>query len=156
MLMATDDRTPSLKICASAMHVGHLQVADMSFHCLAIVSAGGDKLAAEGDKFSVDEIPSQSGKVAVITGGSEGIGYGVSYHLLKNDIKKLYILSVSQEVVDGAKKAIAEELGQDKADRTHWIRCDLADWSAVADAAAQIAHSTDRLDIFVGNSARGM
>ena len=33
-------------------------------------------LAPENAKFSLDEAPDQTNKVAVVTGGSEGIGYG--------------------------------------------------------------------------------
>ena len=45
---------------------------------------GGPAAAAAptGTQFSIDQVPDQSGKVAVITGGSEGIGYGVSHTLL--------------------------------------------------------------------------
>lgn len=33
----------------------------------------GHNLAAEENKFSLDEVPDLSGKVAVVTGGSEGM-----------------------------------------------------------------------------------
>jgi len=85
-----------------------------------------------------------------------GIGYGFTYTLLNNDIKKLYILSLSQEVVDGALKAIAEELGQDKADRTKWIYCDLTDWESIPAIAKQITDDTDRIDILFNNAGRGV
>jgi len=117
---------------------------------------GGAKLASAENQFSLDAVPSQTGKVAVITGGSEGIGYGVSHTLLSKDIKKLYIISVSKEVVDGALKAVAEELGQDKADRTTWIHCDLSDWAAIPAVAKQITDDTDRIDILLNNAARGI
>ncbi|KAK3637080.1 hypothetical protein LTR56_013811 [Elasticomyces elasticus] len=113
-------------------------------------------LAPADQQFSLDQVPDQSGKVAVVTGGSEGIGYGCTHTLLNKNIKKLFILSLSKEVVDGAKKAIAEELGQDKADRTEWIQCDLTDWKKVTEVAKQITDSTDRLDILINNAARGI
>lgn len=94
--------------------------------------------------------------MAVITGGSEGIGYGVSHTLLTHNIAKVYILSVSKEVVDGAKEAIASELGQDKADRTHWFQVDLTDWHRVKEVADKIKSENDRLDILVNNAARGI
>ena len=56
---------------------------------------GGPAAAAAptGTQFSVDEVPDQTGKVAVITGGSEGIGYGVSHTLLsKVSIGDLFLL----------------------------------------------------------------
>ncbi|UQC75021.1 retinol dehydrogenase 12 [Colletotrichum lupini] len=107
-------------------------------------------------QFSLDECPDQSGKVAVVTGGSEGIGYGVTYTLLKHNISKIYILSVSKDVVDGAKDAIAKDLGADKAERTKWFQCDMGDWKRVKEVAEKIKNDTDRLDILVNNAARGI
>ena len=40
------------------------------------------KLAPADQQFSLDQVPDQSGKVAVVTGGSEGIGYGCTHTLL--------------------------------------------------------------------------
>lgn len=107
-------------------------------------------------QFSIDEVPSQKGKVAVITGGSQGIGYGVSHTLLKAGIEKLFILSVSQDVVQKAKDAVAQEMGQEVADRTVWLHCDLTDWKEVKDVAEKIKKQTDRLDILVNNAGRGI
>lgn len=91
-----------------------------------------------------------------MTGGSEGIGYGVTYTLLKHNIAKLYIISTSEDVVKGAKEAIAKDLGKEMADRTVWIQCDLSDWKQVKDVAEKIKSSTDRLDILVNNAGRGI
>jgi len=107
-------------------------------------------------QFSLDDVPDLSGKVAVVTGGSEGIGYGCTYTLLKHNIAKLYVLSVEPEVVEGAKDAIAKELGQDAANKTHWLQCDLADWHQTKEVAETIKKSTDRLDILINNAGRGI
>ncbi|CAM1502404.1 Fc.00g043880.m01.CDS01 [Cosmosporella sp. VM-42] len=107
-------------------------------------------------QFTLEETPDQTGKVAVVTGGSEGIGYGVTYTLLKHNIAKIYILSVSEDVVQGAKESVSKVLGKEKADRTEWIQCDLADWKHIKDVAEQIKNSTDRLDILVNNAGRGI
>lgn len=114
------------------------------------------KLTPSGTNFTLDDVPDQSGKVAVITGGSEGIGFGVSHTLLSRNISKVFILSLSKEVVDGAKNAIKEDMGDEKAQRTQWIQCDMSDWHRVAEVAKEIANSTDRLDILVNNAARGI
>ena len=104
----------------------------------------------------MEETPDQSGKVAVVTGGSEGIGYGVTHTLLKNNISKLFILSVSEDVVKSAKEAVAKDLGQATADKTVWKHCDLSDWKEVSKVADEIKNSTDRLDILVNNAGRGI
>jgi hypothetical protein len=44
---------------------------------------GGSAHGAQpGSQFSLDDVPDLSGKVAVVTGGSEGIGYGCTHTLL--------------------------------------------------------------------------
>ncbi|KAK5127006.1 hypothetical protein LTR85_008365 [Meristemomyces frigidus] len=119
---------------------------------------GGSAQAAApaSGQFALNDVPDQSGRVAVVTGGSEGIGYGASHTLLSKNISKLFILSPSKEVVDGALKAVAEGLGQEKADRTKWIQCDLTDWRCVAEVSKEIKESTDRLDILINNAGRGI
>jgi len=117
---------------------------------------GGAKLAKAEDQFALADVPDQTGKVAVVTGGSEGIGYGCVHGLLSKGIKKVFILSLSEEVVNGAQKAVAEEMGQEAADKTVWIRCDLSDWSMIPGVAKQIQDSTDRLDVLINNAARGI
>ncbi|KAG5661858.1 hypothetical protein KAF25_004097 [Fusarium avenaceum] len=117
---------------------------------------GGPASQLATHQFSLSEVPDLSGKVAVVTGGSEGIGYGVTHTLLDHGISKIFILSLSEEVVKGAKKSVAEELGQEKADRTEWIQGDLSNWAEVKKVAEQIKKSTDRLDILVNNAGRGV
>jgi NAD(P)-dependent dehydrogenase (short-subunit alcohol dehydrogenase family) len=107
-------------------------------------------------QFTLEEVPDLTGKIAVVTGGSEGIGYGCTYTLLKHNITKIYILSVSPEVVKGAQAAIRSELGQDAAGNTKWLQCDLTDWKRVKEVAEQIKSESDRLDILVNNAGRGI
>ncbi|KAK4175045.1 putative oxidoreductase bli-4 mitochondrial precursor [Triangularia setosa] len=107
-------------------------------------------------QFKLDDCPDLTGKVGVVTGGSQGIGFGVAYTLLKHNISKLYIISVNEEVFQGAKTVIADELGQDKADRMFWMKCDLSDWRRVKEVAEIIKRTNDRLDILVNNSGRGI
>ncbi|KAI0128139.1 retinol dehydrogenase 12 [Hypoxylon sp. NC0597] len=117
---------------------------------------GGKAQDIATHQFRLDQVPDLAGKIAVITGGSEGIGYGCTYTLLKHNIAKVYILSVSEEAVKGAKGAIAKELGQEVADRTKWIQCDMSDWKKVKDVAEEIKKENDRLDILINNAGRGI
>lgn len=117
---------------------------------------GGPAAALGSHQFKLDDCPDLTGKVAVITGGSEGVGFGVAYTLLKHNISKLYVLSVSEEVINGAKDVVAKELGQDKADRIVFMQCDLSDWIRVKEVAETIKHGSDRLDILVNNAGRGI
>jgi NAD(P)-dependent dehydrogenase (short-subunit alcohol dehydrogenase family) len=63
---------------------------------------------------------------------------------------------VSEDVVKGAKEAVAKDMDQATADRTEWIKCDLADWKGVKEVSDKIKNSTDRLDILVNNAGRGI
>lgn len=172
--------TPALfrKVCSfddAVSHGGHQGTASGSFvpvtirphlyHIAGVLTGaqntigenfGGPAQKLSTHQFSLDDVPDLSGKVAVVTGGSEGIGFGCTYTLLKHNISKLYILSVSEEVVKGAKGAIAKDLGQEAADKTHWIQCDLSDWKRAKDVAEQIKKENDRLDILINNAARGI
>lgn len=114
------------------------------------------KLVNKKHQFELDQVPDQTGKVAVITGGSEGIGYGCSHTLLSKNLKKLFILSLSQDVVDGAVKSLGDELGPAVAQKVTWLKCDMADWPAVTKCAAEIKSQTDRIDILINNAARGI
>ncbi|KAI1760766.1 NAD(P)-binding protein [Hypoxylon sp. FL1150] len=168
-------------VCRSNLHLIHLskdalrrKTFSTSGNCRAVPQSGGLLESMEsirntiaenfGGKaqelgtrqFSLDDVPDLTDKVAVVTGGSEGIGYGCTHTLLKHNIAKIYILSMSEDVVKGAKGAIAKELGQDAANRTKWMQCDLADWWAVKDIADKIKNDTDRLDILINNAARGI
>lgn len=114
------------------------------------------KLAPDGAKFSLEEVPDQSCKVAVITGGSEGIGFGTTWTLLSKNIAKIFILSVSEEPVKACKQQIQEDMDEDLVNRIIWLQCDMSDWKRVTDVAAEIRRQTDRLDIVVNNAARGI
>ena len=114
-------------------------------------------LARDDQKFDIEkDIPDQSGKVAVVTGGSEGIGYAGAFMLLKNNIEKVFIVSPSQDVFNGCQNDIKEKLGADKAQRAVWVKCDLGDIPSAVQAAKDISNGADRLDILVLNAGRGI
>ena len=117
---------------------------------------GAHTLVPEDQQFDLDQTPNLKGKVAVITGGSEGIGYGCSHTLLAHGIEKLFILSVSEDVINNSLKAIEEEMGAETAKKVTWLQCDLSDWKKTKETADKIAKSTDRLDILINNAARGI
>jgi len=117
---------------------------------------GAHSLAPADQQFALEEVPDLSGKVALVTGGSEGIGYGCTHTLLSHNISKLFILSKGEDVATDAINAITQEMGKDKADRVEWIQCDLSDWEQTGKVAFDIAKNTDRLDILINNAARGI
>lgn len=72
----------------------------------------GHQAASEEHQFNIDNVPDQSGKIAIVTGGSEGIGYACTRTLLEKNIGKLFVLSLSQDVVNGAYDALEKGHGQ--------------------------------------------
>lgn len=114
-------------------------------------------LAKPEHQFDIEkDIPDLSGKVAVITGGSEGIGYAAGFVMLKNNLSKLFIISMHQKVVEGALKDISEKLGPQYAQKVVWLQCDMGDWPAVVKTAKTISEQTERLDMLCLNAARGI
>ncbi|OCL06674.1 NAD(P)-binding protein [Glonium stellatum] len=113
-------------------------------------------LAPESGKFSLSQVPPLDGKVAVVTGGSEGIGYGCTHTLLDHNISKLFIISKSEGVVNDALSAIRTEMGDAAAKKVEWMQCDLSDWTETGKVAFEIADKTDRLDILINNAGRGI
>lgn len=119
-------------------------------------SGPAHKLASGDEAFSLDEVPDLSGKTAVLTGGSEGIGFGCGHTLLKHGISKLFILSRTPEKFGEAAKAIDEDLGAGTSDRIAWKQCDLSDWEQTAEIANAIRKETNEIHIVINNAARGI
>jgi len=107
-------------------------------------------------QFSLEEVPDLSGKVAVVTGGSEGIGFGCTHTLLSHNISKLFITSRREGTAEEALEAIEKEFGADTRKKVVYINQDLSDWENAAKTANEIASQTDRIDILINNAARGI
>lgn len=75
-------------------------------------------LASKDQSFSLNEVPDLRGKVGLVTGGTEGVGFACSYTLLSRNISKLFILSVSKEKAEHALSMIEEKLGPKLAKRS--------------------------------------
>lgn len=101
-------------------------------------------------------MPDLTEKVAIVTGGSQGIGYGCTRTLLEHNVSKLYIISQSADMVADAINSIKEEMGDTVSGKVEWKKCNLADWKAVMQTADEIKATTDRIDILINNAARGI
>ncbi|TZF81173.1 SDR family oxidoreductase [Pedobacter sp. BS3] len=87
-------------------------------------------------------------KVALITGGSKGIGYGVAEALLKENIK-VAITSRSQQHADEAARRLSV-FGEVLA-----IGADVKNWESQQHAVKQIVDKWGRLDFLIANAGVG-
>ncbi|KAG9122798.1 hypothetical protein FRC07_000669 [Ceratobasidium sp. 392] len=117
---------------------------------------GAHSLAQPEHQFKLDDTPDLTGKVAIVTGGSEGIGLACTHTLLKHGVSRLYFLSPTEDRAKEALNFFEKELGASKAGRATWIPCDLSDWSATKATAESLASQLDRLDILYNIAGRGI
>ncbi|CAE6480449.1 unnamed protein product [Rhizoctonia solani] len=117
---------------------------------------GAHQLAKPEHQFTLDDVSDLTGKVAIVTGGSEGIGLASATTLLKHGVSKLFILSPNPDHAKSAIELFEKELGASVCDRVTWVPCDLSDWSQTQSVANMIASQIDRLDILLHVAGRGI
>src|SRR5260370_5676566 len=88
-----------------------------------------------------------SGKVALITGGSRGIGAGIVRRLAEDGASVAFTYSTSREKAEALVRVV-ETSGREALA----IHADSADAAAVQDAVDQTVTTLHRLDIFVNNA----
>ncbi|GAB1314784.1 hypothetical protein MFIFM68171_04994 [Madurella fahalii] len=102
-------------------------------------------------------LPSQTGKVCIVTGGSSGLGYEIS-RILYGAGATVYILTRSREHADGAISRIRAFYDSKQADgkqrgSLEYIHMDLMDLASVKTAAQQfLGRHPGRLDILFNNA----
>ncbi len=89
-------------------------------------------------------------KVALVTGGSKGIGYGIAEVLIKHGIK-VAVTSRTQESADEA----AAALNKIKAGYALGIASDVRDFASQQKAVTQVITAWGRLDYFIANAGVG-
>jgi 3-oxoacyl-[acyl-carrier protein] reductase len=95
-------------------------------------------------------VMAESNKVALITGGSKGIGYGIAEVLIGEGIL-VAITSRSQESADRA----AASLNKIKDGSAIGIESDVRDLQSQEAAVAQVISKWGRLDYFIANAGVG-
>ncbi|KAI1103363.1 hypothetical protein F4804DRAFT_342528 [Jackrogersella minutella] len=98
-------------------------------------------------------IPDLSGKVFVVTGGSAGIGFGISAHMLQHKCERLYLLGNKEQHLSEAQEGL-KKYGD--VSRVELIQCDLGDLQQTDRAARDLASKIARLDALVLNAGLGV
>ncbi len=87
------------------------------------------------------------GKVALVTGGSRGIGEMIAAGFLANGAK-VYISSRKADVCDATAARLAEQFGGECIS----IPADLSELAGIEATAAELESREDKLDILVNNA----
>jgi NAD(P)-dependent dehydrogenase (short-subunit alcohol dehydrogenase family) len=87
------------------------------------------------------------GKVAFITGGASGIGFGMAQVFLKSGMKVI-IADILQERLDEAARVLAQSTNRDY----HFIRVDVTDRAAMAAAAAEAERVFGKVHVLCNNA----
>ncbi|KAH6695210.1 daunorubicin C-13 ketoreductase [Plectosphaerella plurivora] len=100
----------------------------------------------------LSSLPDLTGKIAVVTGSSTGIGLGtVKFLALKG--AKVYMAARSASKVQQAITELRNENPGIKADQITWLKLDVADLKSISEAVAQLKTKESKLDILVNNAA---
>lgn len=108
-------------------------------------------------RYKQEEIPDLTGKVALVTGGSAGIGYHDALGLARAGAKVLTMSTTpehgrqaEEEMNQFLKKNVPGGKGSVK-----WHQVDLGDLKATDAFAKKIAEQEERLDILINNGGIG-
>ena len=71
----------------------------------------------------------------IVTGGTAGIGFGITAHLLQHNAAKILLLSQKEEHADDAQEEL-KKYGD--ASKVHWVQCDLKDLKKTEEVAKQL------------------
>ncbi|KDQ54457.1 hypothetical protein JAAARDRAFT_60459 [Jaapia argillacea MUCL 33604] len=106
-------------------------------------------------RFRPNEIPDLTSRVAIVTGGSAGIGYYDAIELAKKNAKVIIIsatLERGKQAESEMNNHITSEGGKGSVE---WIGLDLGDLKATDEVAKRLAKDLARLDILILNAGIG-
>ncbi len=88
------------------------------------------------------------GKVAIVTGGSKGIGRAIALELAREGVD-IAIAARTQEQVEQTAKELAEETGR----KVIGIRADITSWDDVQNMVSATVSTFGKVDILINNAA---
>ncbi len=100
------------------------------------------------NKWTAENIPSQNGKVVIVTGSSSGIGYEAARVLANKEAKVI----IAVRNLDKGKTAKEKILSQNENAEVEIMKIDLSDLSSVKEFADEFVKKYDKLDILINNA----
>lgn len=98
------------------------------------------------------DIPDLQGKTYIVTGGTAGIGFGISAHILQHNPAKLYLLGKKEQHGQEAQEKLKEYGDTTKVE---FIQCELEDLKHTDQVAQKLA-KLDRIDGLILNAGLGV
>lgn len=98
--------------------------------------------------WTAENIPSQEGKIIIVTGANSGLGFGTTRELARNGAKVIMAVR-SLKKGNEAKKDIQQEIPEASLEV---MELDLADLNSVKSFAEVFTESYDRLDVLINNA----
>jgi len=102
----------------------------------------------KNEKWTVENIPSQKGKVAIVTGSSSGIGYEAARVLANKDAEVIIAVRSREK----GEKAVQNIQGQNSEAKGRLMLLDLADLKSVEKFAKEYKKSYSKLDLLINNA----
>ncbi|RYP57980.1 hypothetical protein DL770_010530 [Monosporascus sp. CRB-9-2] len=101
-------------------------------------------------KFTDKDVPDQTGKVHIVTGGASGIGFELARILYQKNAT-VYIAARSEDRITSAIKTIQEKCQNSKG-RLEAMALDLSDLTTIKPAVAKFMAKDERLDVLFHNA----
>jgi NAD(P)-dependent dehydrogenase (short-subunit alcohol dehydrogenase family) len=101
---------------------------------------------------SEDDLVDLHDKVAIVTGGNTGIGYGTVQFLVRKGAKVYIAARNEQRALDAIKQLEKEDIADGSLE---WLKLDLSDPRLAKQSAEEFLTKETRLDILVNNAAIG-
>ncbi|KAJ2979373.1 hypothetical protein NUW58_g7217 [Xylaria curta] len=95
------------------------------------------------------DVPELTGKVILITGGTNGLGAAAAVMLARRNPAKIYITGRNESA---AQHVIADIKSTGTQTETVWLRCDHANLASVKEAAEVVSAKESRLDVLMANA----
>ncbi|KAI1747196.1 hypothetical protein F4782DRAFT_521961 [Xylaria castorea] len=95
------------------------------------------------------DVPELTGKVILVTGGTDGLGAVAAVMLARRNPVKIYITGRNESA---AQNVIADIQSTGTHTKAVWLKCDHTDLASVKEAADLVAAKESRLDVLMASA----